>query len=347
MARHITLAIDAMGGDHAPKAPLHGAAAILEEFPDIQFLIFGDENKIGFLLKDLPDLKARAKIIHTEKAIQDHDKPSSALRNGKGSSMRMAIEAVEKGAADAVVSGGNTGALMAMAKMILKMVPGLHRPAIASQFPTLNGMTVMLDLGANVLVDAENLVQFAVLGSVFAKTQSGMERPSVGLLNVGSEESKGPDHVRMAGSVLSSVQFPGVYKGFVEGNDIPMGTVDVVVSDGYAGNIALKTAEGMGKLSGQYFKNALNAGILARIGSLFAAPSLSRLKKQIDPRHYNGGVFLGLNGICVKSHGGSDEIGFASALRMAVHMAEKGYIKTIAADISKLMSQEDFLADTE
>ena len=343
----ITIAIDAMGGDNAPDAPLRGAAMVAEKHADLHFLIFGDESKLKPVLNDLPILSACSTIRHTDKAIRDDEKPSAALRQGKDSSMRLAIEAVKNGEAVAVVSGGNTGALMALSKMVFKMVPGLHRPAIASLIPTVGGSTVMLDLGANVLVDAENLVQFAVLGSVFAKAQYNKDRPTVGLLNVGSEDTKGPDHVRSAGLILSKVHLPGEYKGFVEGNDITAGKVDVVVCDGYAGNIALKTAEGVGKMSISFFKEAMTSGILAKIGAMFAYKSLQNLKSKIDPRHYNGGVFLGLNGICVKSHGGSDALGFSSALKLAVRMGRQGYVKTVADDISKLMAQEDFLAEAE
>jgi len=202
----------------------------------------------------------------------------------------------------------------------------------------------VLDLGANVLVDAENLAQFAVLGAVFAKAHRNITMPSVGLLNVGSEETKGPDHVRGAASILSHVDFPGNYYGFVEGDDITKGTVDVVVSDGYAGNIALKTAEGMGHLAFRYFKEGMRSDPLAILGGMLACFAVRRLKKKIDPRHYNGGVFLGLNGICVKSHGGSDALAFSSAITLAAELVKHGYVKQVADDIGHLMSQETFLA---
>jgi glycerol-3-phosphate acyltransferase PlsX len=234
---------------------------------------------------------------------------------------------------------------MALAKIVLKTVSGIHRPAIASVFPTLQSPTIMLDLGANVLVDAQNLAQFAVLGAVFAKAHKGVAMPTVGLLNVGTEETKGPDHVKGAAAMLSNVDFPGQYKGFVEGTDITAGTVDVVVCDGYAGNIALKAAEGVGKMSGQYFRDALNSGVLARLGGLLAYFSLKKLKNRIDPRRYNGGVFLGLNGICIKSHGSSDAFATSRAIALAIDLSRKGYVETIAKDISHLMSQETLLAE--
>lgn len=343
-AAAVTIAIDAMGGDFGAQSAIPGAAIIQKKYPHVRFIMFGDQAKISPLLQQHGELARVSEVTHTDKMILGDDKPSAALRASKGTSMRMAIEAVKEGAADAVVSSGNTGALMAMAKMILKPVEGIHRPAIASVFPGLKGDTIMLDLGANVLVDAENLVQFAVLGAVFARAHKNIEAPTVGLLNVGSEETKGPDHVRGAAAILSKIEFPGKYYGFVEGNDITAGVVDVVVSDGYAGNIALKAAEGVGKLMSRYFKDALGAGVLARVGALLAYPSLKKLKNKIDPRLYNGGVFLGLNGLCIKSHGGSDEIGFSSALRLAVELSGHGYVQKVADDINHLMSQETFLA---
>lgn len=338
------IAVDAMGGDHGPNSVIPGAAMTLKDHPGLKFLIFGDERRIYALLDQYGDLKAASSVIHTDKMIRSDEKPSAALRASKGSSMRMAIEAVKDGNAQAVVSAGNTGALMALAKMVLKPLPGIHRPAIASVFPTKTGETIMLDLGANVLVDAENLVQFAVLGAVFAKVHMNVSVPRVGLLNVGSEEMKGPDHVRGAASILLDVDFPGHYHGFVEGDDITKGTVDVVVSDGYAGNIALKTAEGVGDLTSRLFKKSFTSDPLAMLGGVLAYFALKRAKTQMDPRRYNGGVFLGLNCLCVKSHGGCDPLAFSSALNLAAELAEQGYIDTVAQDINNLMEQESFLS---
>ena len=334
-----------MGGDHGPESSIPGAAMVLQDFPHIRFLIYGDENRVVPLLNRHKDLKAASRFIHTDKLIRSDDKPSAALRASKDSSMRLAIEAVETKQAQAVVSSGNTGALMALAKMVLKPVPGIHRPAIASVFPAMKGSTIVLDLGANVLVDAENLAQFALLGAVFAKAR-GVAVPSVGLLNVGTEEMKGPDHVRGAAAILSNVDFPGRYFGFVEGDDITSGRVDVVVCDGYAGNIALKAVEGVGRLTGHHFKEALTSDPLAIIGSALSYFALKRFKRRVDPRAYNGGVFLGLNGLCIKSHGGSDAFSFSSAVRLAAELAGHGYIQQVADDINHLMSQESFLAQT-
>lgn len=345
MSETYTIALDAMGGDYGPESAIPGAALVHEHTPHIRFLLFGDEAQIGPLLERHSALKNVSQIIHTDKMVRNDDKPSAALRASKGTSMRMAIDAVQTGQAQAVVSSGNTGALMAMAKIVLKMLPGIHRPAIASVFPTATGSdTVMLDLGANVLVDAENLAQFAVLGAVFAKAHKNVTEPTVGLLNVGTEESKGPEHIRAAGDLLSKVEIPGRYAGFVEGTDITAGSVDVVVSDGYAGNIALKTAEGVGQLTGTFFKKELQADPLSMLGGALAYFGLRRFKKRMDPRRYNGGVFLGLNGLCVKSHGGSDALAFSSAVHLAVELAQHGYIQKVSDEINHLMSQDLFLA---
>jgi len=333
--KSVTIALDAMGGDFGVDIVVPGAELVRQAHPKLKFMIFGDQALIKPALEKYAALKAVSEIVHTDKAIANDDKPSVALRASKGSSMRMAIEAVKDGHAQAVVSAGNTGALMAMAKSVLKPIAGIHRPALASVLPTLTGQTVMLDLGANVLVDAENLTQFAVLGCVFAKAHKGVSKPSVGLLNVGTERTKGPEHVRAAAAILANVEIPGRYHGFVEGNDITKGTVDVVVSDGYAGNIALKTAEGVGSLMGQLLKGALTANPLSMLGGALAYFSLSKVKKKVDPRLYNGGVF---------SHGGADALGFSSAVKLAVELAEQDYVAKVSDEINHLMSQDSFLS---
>lgn len=342
----LTIAVDAMGGDHGVHSAVPGCAYFLKNFKhkkNVRFLFFGDEGLIRSELLRFPALQKCSDIIHTDKKIKSDDKPSAALRASKGTSMRMAIEAVKNGQADAVISSGNTGALMALAKTVLRPLPGVHRPAIASVFPSMGEPTIMLDLGANVLVDAENLVQFAVMGAAFARVYKNKTLPTIGLLNVGSEDMKGPDHVRAASSLLSAVDFSAHYYGFVEGNDITKGTVDVVVSDGYAGNIALKAAEGVGALTNHLFKKHIKNDPLALIGGVLSYFALKKLKRTVDPRRYNGGVFLGLNGVCVKSHGGSDDLGFASALNLAAGLAEQSYIQSVSDDINHLMSQDGFL----
>ncbi len=337
----IKIAVDAMGGDHGPKEVIPALAMVLKRHPDTFFFIFGDENKITPFLNHYPALKRQSKLHHTDKVINNDEKPSIALRSSKGSSMRLAIEAVKEGKAQAVVSAGNTGVLMAMAKTVLKTVPGIRRPALASLLPGIKSDTIVLDLGANVLVDGDALVQFAILGSIFARAQKKTERPSVGLLNVGSEDTKGPEHVRVASQILSQIEFPGEYKGFVEGDDIGKGSVDVIVADGYAGNIALKTAEGMGSLTKQYMIESFGSSPLAYLGAIFAFFSLRHLKKRLDPRRYNGGVFLGLNGICIKSHGGADALAFSNAVLMAVRLARLGYIDQTVKEIARLSEQEE------
>ncbi len=338
----IIIAIDAMGGDHGPPEIIPALSRVLELRPDVRFRVYGDQKNISGELEKHTSLARAVTVIHTDKKIESDDKPSAALRASKGTSMRMAIESVESGESAAVVSAGNTGALMALAKIVFKTLPGIHRPAIASVMPGIKGESIMLDLGANVIVDAEALVQFAVLGAVFAKKQKKIDKPTVGLLNVGSEEIKGPEHIRAAAEILKKIEFPGTYHGFVEGDDIMKGTVDVIVADGYAGNVALKTAEGVGLLIKHYFKESFNSP-LAWLGGLIAYPSLKKLKKKTDPRLYNGGVFLGLNGVCVKSHGGADALAFSQAVLLAVRLARYGYIKEVIEDINRVMQQEKFL----
>ena len=325
-----------MGGDHAPKMVIAGAAIAHKRFPDVQFLLFGDEARIAPLVDKSPALKPLCQIRHTPDFVANEDKPSVALRAGRRSSMRLAIDAAESGEAAAVVSAGNTGALMTMAKVVLRMVPGIDRPAIASYFPTLRGESVMLDLGANVECDADNLVQFAVMGEVFARTVLGVSQPSIGLLNVGSEEQKGHDEVRAAATMLRNTDLSVHFHGFVEGDDITAGTVDVVVTDGFSGNIALKTAEGTAKLYSEFLRGAFRSSWIARIGYLFARHALNKVRKRTDPRRYNGALFLGLNGIVVKSHGGTDALGFANAIGVAVDMASNDFNSKIRAELEHL-----------
>lgn len=341
MSGHLTIALDAMGGDMGPDAVVPGAALALEANPVLRFLIFGDETRIRPILSRYPDLEAASSLIHTDQFVSSDEKPGMALRNGRNSSMRLAINAVSDKKADCVVSGGNTGALMVMAKMVLKCLPGIERPAIASLLPTMGKETVMLDLGANLECDSEMLVQFAILGSVYSRVVRGHEQPTVGLLNIGSEDMKGHDEIKMASSILQQIAFPGKYIGFVEGNDIPMGKVDVVVTDGFTGNVALKTAEGVSKLIGEMLKKNLKKSPVSMLGALLARGALRGLKDEMDPRLYNGGMFLGLDGVCVKSHGGMDAIGFANAIKYAAELAARNFNVRVAAEITELMRQEE------
>ncbi|QDO98794.1 phosphate acyltransferase PlsX [Ferrovibrio terrae] len=335
MTAALTIALDAMGGDHAPDAVIKGAAALLPRFPHVKFILFGDAAQVEPLLRKFPTLNDRSELRHTAEKVASDDKPSQALRRGRNTSMRLAIDAVANGEAQAVVSSGNTGALMAMAKFVLRTLPGIERPAIASFLPTQKGETVVLDLGANVECDARNLVQFAVMGANLAHSALGRHRPRVGLLNVGVEDVKGHDEVKAAAEMLRAVNNPPFeFIGFVEGNDIGGGSVDVIVTDGFTGNIALKTVEGTAKLMSSLLRSAFQRSIFTKIGYLFASAGLAMLRDRMDPRFYNGGVMLGLNGIAVKSHGGTDDVGFASALELAIDMAQDRLIDRIKADFA-------------
>lgn len=336
MSEGITIALDAMGGDRAPGMVVKGAEIALQRHPDLHFLIFGVEDEVRPLLSKAPHLIRAVTLHHTSESVADDAKPSLALRTGRQSSMRLAIDAVADGRADGVVSAGNTGALMAIAKFVLKMLPGIDRPAIASFFPTRRGESVMLDLGANIECDDENLVQFALMGDVFARTVLGLVEPTVGLLNVGSEDLKGNDAVRAASARLRETVTPIHFYGFIEGDDIAAGTVDVVVTDGFTGNIAVKTAEGMAKLFGEFLEAAFRHSLAARIGYLFARRALRKLRMRSDPRRYNGAIFLGLSGIAVKSHGSTDAFGFANAIGVAVDMKLNGVLDKIRVELARL-----------
>lgn len=332
----LAIALDAMGGDRAPEMVIRGARIAGQRFPQARFLFFGDQRKLRPLIDRLPKLRKISAVHHTDQVVRADEKPSATLRTGRGSSMRLAIDAVRDGLAAGVVSAGNTGALMAMAKFVLKTLPGIDRPAIASFFPTLRGESVMLDLGANVQCDANNLVQFAVMGEVFARTVLGVVNPTIGILNVGSEDLKGHEAVREASAILRATNLPGQFYGFVEGDDIAKGTVDVVVTDGFTGNIALKSIEGTAKLYAEFLRESFKSSPLARLGYLLARPALGTLRARTDPRRYNGAIFLGLNGVAVKSHGGTDSFGFANAIGVAVDLVLHGAIETIKEDFARL-----------
>lgn len=336
MTERIIIALDAMGGDHAPDMVIKGANIALQRFPQVEFLLFGQPSKIEPLLARYPKVAQHAQIRATEDVVTSEAKPSIALRTGRRSSMRLALDAVAAGEAHCAVSAGNTGALMAMAKFALRMLPGIDRPAIASFFPTRRGESVMLDLGANVECDADNLVQFALMGDVFARTVLGLVKPTVGLLNVGSEDLKGHDTVRAAAARLRGGMSPIAFHGFIEGDDIAAGTVDVVVTDGFTGNVAIKTAEGTARLFSEFLRASFSHTLLAKVGYLFARGALRRLKERLDPRAYNGAVFLGLAGIAVKSHGGADDLGFANAIGVAVDLKVNGCLEKIRDELSRL-----------
>ncbi|WP_455373593.1 phosphate acyltransferase PlsX [Limibacillus halophilus] len=337
MSAGIVIALDAMGGDAAPQMVLRGAQLARERAPDVRFLIFGRESEVKPLLDRYGDLAQACDFVHTDDVVRSEEKPSIALRSGRSSSMRLAINAVKEGQAQAVVSAGNTGALMAMAKFVLKTLPGIDRPAIASFFPTQKGESVMLDLGANVHCDSNNLVDFALMGSVFSRLILGRIKPTIGILNVGSEDQKGHEALWEAAAMLrGSDGLPGRFHGFVEGDDIGKGTVDVIVTDGFTGNVALKTAEGTAKLVSEYLRQSFRSSFFASLGYLLARAAMRKLRHRLDPRRYNGAIFLGLNGITVKSHGGTDALGFANAIGLAVDLARNNFIKRIQEDFEKL-----------
>jgi glycerol-3-phosphate acyltransferase PlsX len=319
----VRIAVDAMGGDFGPEVTLPGAARALERHPDIEFSFFGDEKLVQPHLAALPALAAISILHHTDVAVRMDDKPSQALRAGRRkSSMWLAIEAVKKGQADIAFSAGNTGALVAMAKTCLHTMPNIERPAIAAIWPTTRGRTIVLDVGASIGADAQHLVNLAIMGSAMARIVLGVERPSVGLLNIGSEEVKGLDEVKKASRLLRETALPNLeYAGFVEGSDIGKGAVDVVVTEGFTGNIALKTAEGTATQVAQYFREAVSRDIMSRIGYLFARKAFAALRAKMDPRNVNGGVFLGLDGVVIKSHGGSDVFGTAVAIEISYAIA--------------------------
>jgi glycerol-3-phosphate acyltransferase PlsX len=316
MPRKVRIALDAMGGDHGASVVVPGAEVSLARHPDMEFVLFGDRAVVEPLIACRPRLKAASRFVHTDIAVKMDAKPSQALRQGRWrSSMWLAVDAVKKGEADVAVSAGNTGALMAMAKISLKTMAGVERPAIACLWPTLRGESVVLDVGASIGADARHLVAMAVMGSGMARALFNLERAKVGLLNIGVEEVKGLDAVREAGGILRDAKLPEIeYAGFVEGDDIGKGTVDVVVTEGFAGNIALKTAEGTARQLGQYLKSAMTRTLLSKLGYILARDAFRTLSEKMDPRKSNGGVFLGLNGIVIKSHGGTDAEGFAYAV---------------------------------
>lgn len=333
MASPKTIALDAMGGDHGPSVVVPGAALSLERHPALSFIFYGDEAQINAALAAHPALAKKSRVVHTAITIGMHEKPSQALRRAKGSSMWLPLEAVKLGEAHAAVSAGNTGALMAVAKLVLRPIAGIERPAIAALWPTVKSESIVLDVGANIGATANQLTDFALMGAAMARAIFHIERPSVGLLNVGTEEIKGNEDVKAAHALLKNTELPLDYKGFVEGDQIGHGAVDVVVVEGFAGNIALKTAEGTARQIGVYLKGAMTSSLVTKIGALLARGGFRVLKEKMDPRRVNGGTFLGLNGIAVKSHGGTDAYGFASAVDLAYEMADSGLISRLASDI--------------
>jgi len=331
MPQKVRIALDAMGGDVGASVVVPGAAISLTRHPGSEYLLFGDRALIDPELEKHPALKAASRVIHTDVAVSNNDKPSQALRRGrKVSSMWLAIEAVKKGEADVAVSAGNTGALMAMARFCLRTLPGIDRPAIAAVWPTARGDSVVLDLGATIGGDAQHLVQMAVMGSAMASVLFNLERPTVGFLNIGVEEIKGHEEIREAAELLRGMNLPQLeYVGFVEGDGISKGAADVIVSEGFSGNIALKATEGAARQITDFLRAEISKSWMARIGYLFARGAFKALRNKLDPSKSNGGVLLGLAGVVVKSHGGTDAEGFAYAVDVGYETARNDLLTKI------------------
>jgi phosphate acyltransferase len=336
---NLTIAIDAMGGDHAPIACLDGLFASHKLYPSVKFIIFGNQDLIMPILNNHNEWQKYIDFVHTSDYIASDEQISTSLRSGKNSSMRLAIDAVKNKTAHACVSSGNTGALMAMAKIVLKTINNIDRPAIATSLPTCKGKIIMLDLGANSECNANNLLQFALMGSAFAQITCNKEDPSIGILNIGSEDIKGNDTVKMAAKLVKESTNLN-FKGFIEGNDITLGTVDVVVTDGFTGNVALKTIEGTAKLCVEFMKRGFKSNIFSKLGYLLAQKSLKAAFKMTDHRYYNGAMFLGIDGIVVKSHGSSDAIGFQNAIEAAINLADNNINEQIVKNLQNIIEND-------
>lgn len=341
----IILAVDAMGGDDAPDTIVDGLALFLKERPSTKIRLHGDRNQLTQLI-DEHHIEASCEICHTDKQISPTDKPGHALRRGKGSSMWNAVADVKSGDASAAISAGNTGALMAISMLSLRKMNGVYRPGMTALWPNMKGeRTVVLDVGANLEATASQLVTYAIMGEAYARAIMGKEKPKVGILNIGSEEMKGHDHVRLAAEMLKDPSLDLDYIGYVEGNDISAGVADVVVTDGFTGNVALKTGEGIAKLVGQYVKEALTQSVVTKAGALLASSGLKSLKSRMNPSNVNGGVLLGLNGVVVKSHGGADADGMATALGLAANLAESNYREEVAENLNRFGAAHEFAAE--
>ena len=340
---NLVISVDAMGGDSAPRVVVEGLAIAAKKNPDIRFLLFGDEAKVSPIVEQFPELKKVCTLKHAPEMVCNEDKPSQVIRN-RNTSMYMAIDAVRKGEAQAVVSAGNTGALMAISKMVLKTITKIHRPAIVSIMPHRSGKYVMLDLGANAECSAINLAEFALMGDILARHALGIEKPKVGLLNIGTEEMKGKEEIRQAATMIKNSKMNFEFVGYVEPHQIPNGVADVIVADGFTGNIALKSTEGTARLMLRMMKDAIKKSWLAKIGLLFMLGVVLKIKKTMDPRLYNGAMFVGLNGLSVKSHGGTDALGFSVAVGNAAMLVRQNFVPTIREEIEKVdldeLSQE-------
>ncbi len=338
----LTISIDAMGGDQGPQVTIPASLDCLKHNPNLKLILVGDELIIkGLLPNGLGPYQDRLSIHHASQSVEMDESPSKALKNKKDSSMRVAINLVKEGQADACVSAGNTGALMATARFVLKMIPGIDRPAIISTLPSIHGHTHVLDLGANVDCSAEHLFQFAIMGNELVKAVEGIENPKVGLLNIGEEDTKGNEQVKAAAKLLESSSLN--YIGYVEGNSLNAGPikVDLIVTDGFVGNVALKSIEGAAKMIGTALKEAFSRNIFTKMVAIIAYPVLKSFKQRIDPRLYNGASFLGLKGLVIKSHGGADSLAFKTAIQLAIVEAQQDVIKKISEQVEKTLALRD------
>lgn len=338
MADRKIISIDGMGGDNAPLIVVEGLELSAKRRSDLHFLLHGDEAKLSPLMAKAPTAAARTTIRHTDKLISMDAKPADAVRRGKGSSMWNAIEAVKNGEAIAAVSAGNTGALMGQAMFILKKAEGVERPALAANWPTRTGVCAMLDLGADIAATAEQLVEFAIMGQAYARVVNGVQNPRVALLNIGSEELKGHESIREAARLIRGSNLQMDFRGYIEADKIGYGTIDVVVADGFTGNVALKTAEGIARMMSDMIKDALKSGPISMLGALLVMPGLKKMREKMDPRKVNGAVFLGLNGVVVKSHGGTDSIGFEQAISVAAGMGESHFRTEVEGNLKRLVA---------
>jgi glycerol-3-phosphate acyltransferase PlsX len=329
------IAIDAMGGDTGPAAMIAGASRALRKDPSLQFTFYGDERQVEAQIAEHRNLAGHVHIVHSPEAIGASEKPSQAIRRARTTSMGMAINAVKEGISDAALSGGNTGALMAMSKLALRTMPGIDRPALAALLPTLGeNDVIMLDLGANTECDAQNLVQFAVMGAAYARTVLSISSPRVKLLNIGTEELKGTDELKDAAALLREADYlPFNFDGFTEGDQLSRGQVDVVVTDGFSGNIALKTAEGTARFVTDLLRRAFKSSLRSKAGFALSRPALNLLKHHLDPNNHNGAVFLGLNGLVVKSHGSANPKGVSNAIRVAASIVRNDITRKIGEDL--------------
>lgn len=340
---NLVISIDAMGGDNSPRVVIEGLAIAAKKNPDTKFLLFGDEAKVLPILNEFPALKKVCSVHHAPEMVHNEDKPSAVIRN-RNTSMYMAIDAVRRGEASAVVSAGNTGALMAISKLVLKTIQKIHRPAIVSIMPHRFGRYVMLDLGANTECSSINLAEFAMMGDILAKHALGIEKPRVALLNIGAEEMKGKEEIRQAAHMIKNSRMNIDFIGYIEPHEIPEGRADVIVADGFTGNIALKSIEGTAKLVVRILKDNIKKSFLAKLGIPFLLGVMLRVKKTMDPRLYNGAMFVGLNGLSVKSHGGTDALGFSVAVSNAAKLVRQNFVATIREEVEKVdldeLSQE-------